>query len=495
MRRFLTIICALTAMCCVAQGQSVTITKGTAGKMLDEESVQNGWYLGRHGNDDCWLTRTEDGPKSFVRSDDWQLVLLDRNLNVHGRLELPMSRNCKVLAARNLGHYAGVIMVDSSEARTLTLVKFEVELDSMRLVGGKVDTLAQYEKEPTDRCFVWGAVSENDEYVGVLTLIQMTKKRQYVAVATMYGSELEELWRKEFAVGTTNSIAVTNEGEMVTLGFEEGNAEQLFTINVITRKTGDTYGLKMNCDRVKDMQILNVLGRKVLCAGLFSPLTTDPRDNMVGGTVSMAFDLDSTKLTSFVVRPFQNEDMNILLNKKTKKVQHSQQAPMVVPLAWTPMPYGAVLAVGHRHTMHYVNANGTIETSYFAQGIHLVALDEDGHVKWARNVRRNDMQKHADEKLFVALFPMGDTVCLLKSEHPKYPATYDIAKDVKELEMGDKNNLVMYALTESGEVKKTVLEQKTKHSLVSAAKRGDSEVVMLTLDGSKSRMVEMKIEK
>ena len=44
-------------------------------------------------------------------------------------------------------------------------------------------------------------------------------------------------------------------------------------------------------------------------------------------------------------------------------------------------------------------------------------------------------------------------------------------------------------------MKKTVLEQKTKHSLVSAAKRGDSEVVMLTLDGSKSRMVEMKIEK
>lgn len=484
----------MVAICCVAQGQSITITKGAAGKMLDEESVRNGWYLGRHGNDDCWLTRTEDGPKSFVRSDDWQLVQVDRNLNIHGRLELPMSRNYKVAVARNLGHYAGVIMVDSSEARTMTLVKFEVDLDSMKLVGGKVDTLAQYEKTPTDKCFVWGAVSENGDYAGVLTLIQMTKKRQYVAVATMYGAELEELWRKEFAVGTTSSIAVTNEGEMVTLGFEEGNAEQLFTINVIGKKYGDTYGVRMNCDRVKDMQIVNVLNRKVLCAGLFSPLTSDPKDNMVGGTVSMAFDLDSTELTSFVVRPFQNEDMNILLNKKTKKVQHSQQTQMVVPLAYAPMPYGAVLAVGHRHTLRYINANGTTETSYFAQGIHLVALDEDGKVMWARNVRRNDMQKHSDEKLYMALFPMGDTVCLLKSEHPKYPATYDISKDVKELEMGDKNNLVLYMVSESGEVKKTVLEQKTKHSLVSAAKRGDGEVVMLTLDGGKSRMVEMKIE-
>ena len=494
MKNLLTMICALAAMCCVVQGQNITITKGASGKSFDKESVLNGWYLGVHGKGDCWLTRTEDGPKSFVRSDDWQLVELDRNLNVYGRLELPMSRNCKVLVARKLDHYAGVIMVDSSEAKKLTLVKFEVDLDSMTLVNGKVDTLAQYDKEPTDKSYVWGAASENGEYMGVLTLLQMTKKRQYVAVASMYDTEMEELWSKEFAVGTTSSIAVSNEGEMVTLGYEEDAGVENFTINVIGRKSGDTYGLKMNCDRVKDMQIVNVLGRKVLCAGLFSPLTSDPKDNLVGGAMSMAFDLDSASVTNFVVRPFMNEDMNILLNKKTKKVQHSQEAQMVVPLAYVPMPYGAVVAMGHRHTLHYVNANGTTETSYYAQGIHLVALDENGNVKWARNIRRNDMQKHTDEKLYVAMFPVGDTLCVVKSEHPKYPATYDISKDVKELEMGDKNNLVLYALNEEGNVKKTVLEQKTKHAVVSGAKRGNNEMVMLTLDGNKSRMVEMKIE-
>ena len=52
----------------------------------------------------------------------------------------------------------------------------------------------------------------------------------------------------------------------------------------------------------------------------------------------------------------------------------------------------------------------------------------------------------------------------------------------------------MYALNEEGNVKKTVLEQKTKHAVVSGAKRGNNEMVMLTLDGNKSRMVEMKIE-
>jgi hypothetical protein len=104
------------------------------------------------------------------------------------------------------------------------------------------------------------------------------------------------------------------------------------------------------------------------------------------------------------------------------------------------------------------------------------------------------MQKNMDDKLYIALFAKGDTVCLVKSEHPKYPGSYDIAKDAKELEMGDKNNLVLYAVSVAGDVKKTVLEQKTKHSLVSAAKRENGDIVMLTLDGSKSRMVEMKIE-
>jgi len=39
-----------------------------------------------------------------------------------------------------------------------------------------------------------------------------------------------------------------------------------------------------------------------------------------------------------------------------------------------------------------------------------------------------------------------------------------------------------------------LLEKKNKHVLTSAAKRGDNEVVMLTLDGKKSRMVELTIE-
>lgn len=494
MKRFLAIISVVCGIWSGAAAQNITIAKGEPGKWMDEESVQNAWYLGRHGEHDCWLTRTEDGPKSFVRSDDWQVVEVDRNLRVLGRLELPMSRMCKVVTARLVDGTADVVLVDSSETKSVTILRAGVVLDSMKLVDNKIDTLLQYEKTPTDRSYVWGAVSENGDYMGVLMLLQMTKKLQYSAEALMFDENMEQIWRKEYGVGTTSSIAVSNDGEMITLGYEEVSDGERITINVITSRSGDTYGLTMSCDRIKDMQILNVVGRKVLCGGLFSPRDSNPKDRMVGGTVSMAFDMDSMSVTKFVMHPFQNEDMNILLNKKTKKVQRSQMTPMVSPLAYVRMPYGAVLAVGHRHVMHYMNANGTVSTSHYTQGIHLVAMDESGNVMWTRNVRRNDMQKNMDDKLYIALFAKGDTVCLVKSEHPKYPGSYDIAKDAKELEMGDKNNLVLYAVSAVGDVKKTVLEQKTKHSLVSAAKRENGDIVMLTLDGSKSRMVEMKIE-
>lgn len=127
-------------------GQEMTITKGQPGEEMDVMSVENSWYLGRHGGHDCWLTRTENGPKSFVRSDDWMLVEVDRNLKAQGWLELPRTNRCEALAVRNIGHYVSLIMVDSNDARSLTLVKCEVDLDSMTLTGGKLDTIVRYAK-------------------------------------------------------------------------------------------------------------------------------------------------------------------------------------------------------------------------------------------------------------------------------------------------------------------------------------------------------------
>lgn len=467
-------------------GQAVTLTKGAEGKSLDKESVLNMWYLGNSEDLSCWLTTDDD------QDDDWCVVSMDRNMNILRRLALPLDKDYRVVAVNENGWTANVIMVDSSEKKSTVVVRFSVEMDSLVLAEGRVDTLASFTLAKGDRCKVWGAVSANGQYMGLLTLQEFSSKKQYTATATMYDRAMNELWSQEFPVGTTSSVAVSDLGELLTLGYEREAVEERFLVSVIGDRGGENYSMTVNCDRVTDMRIVNVMDRKMICAGVFSPTMSDPEDQLVGGTVMMVFDLDSTHITGFTLNPFQNEDVNILMNKKTKKVQKEKVMPMVVPLAYSATPYGAVLAVGHRHVLRYKNANGTISTTYFTQGIHLVAIDDNANVKWVRNLRRNDIEKDEDGMLYMALFAENDTVCLVKSECAKYPADYNIAKEAKEYEMGDKGNLVLYRVAEDGEVRKDILEQKTKHMLVSAAKSEEGSVLLVTLKGRKSRLVELK---
>lgn len=466
-------------------GQMVTLTKGNEGKTMDDEDVKSARFLGNDGDRFCWLMKEDD------RDNDWSVFALDRDLNVRGHLSLPVDKEYKVVALIKNGPLANVVMVDSSRAKRTTVVQFSIDMDSLSLVDNKIDTVKNFEMAKGDCCIVWGATSEDGEFLGLLTVYQMTSKKQYSAVAMMYDREMNELWTREFPLGTTECVAVSNEGELVTLGHEREGASEHFDVAVLNARSGDSYRMTVNSERVNDMQIVNVQNRKVYCAGVFSPKESDPEDNLVGGTAMLVFDLDSTCVTGFTLCPFQNEDVNILLNKKTKKVQKEKIVPMVTVLAGAGTADGCVLAVGHRHTLHYMNANGSVTTSYYAQGLQLVAVNEKAEVKWVRNLRRNDMVYGSDELLYVSLFTEGDSVFLMKMESPKYPTEYDIAKEAKEYELGDKGNLVLYSVTEEGEVHKTILEQKTKHMLISSARSDDGNILMLTLNGRKSRMVEM----
>ena len=478
--------------------QTLTVAKGVEGKTVNREMVKNGIFVCSQEGMSYWVTRTEDGPDSFVRPDDWQVVKLDRDLNIAARLELPRTNRCEVVVVSGEQSEDGlqtvsIVLVDSSDAQKTALLSAIVEIDSMQLKGHRLDTLASYEYSKKDRCLVWGATSPNGEFVGVLSLVQYTGRKQYVAKAMMYSASLEALWGKEYAVGTMRHMAVSDRGEMVTLGEERREGEEHFLLNVLSDRSGESYEVTVNSDPVNDMQIVNVLERRVICMGTFTPTYSDPKELQIGGVVAMAFDLDSGSLEGFSMRPFENEDVNILQNKKTKKVQKEHEVQMARPLTMARAPYGAVMAVGHRHTLRFTNANGTVSTTYFAQGIHLVAVDDRGEVKWVRNFRRNDEEKESDDLMYMALFADENTVCLAKNEHKKYPGDYNIAKEAPEYELGDKGNLVLYRVSEEGEVRKDVLEKKTKHSLLSAARSGEKQVLLMTVNGNKTRMMEMMI--
>lgn len=496
MKRFLLILVALVAII-PAQSQDVTIKKGAESEEIDFSTLLNARLLCSDSEGDLWLTKSDEGVKGLVNIHDWHLMRLTEEMSVTQRLDIPMSHRCKLLAATDVfeseagGRKVTVLLVDSAEEGQTAILRATLSLDSLSLDGGRMDTVARYPYGRKDHCLVWGSVSPSGQYLGTLAIVKYVEIKEYTAVATVYDGEMNILWTREYAVGTTEGIYVTDDGDMYTLGTEATDDGMRFIFNVMKKSGADTYGVTVECDSVHDMQIVNVLGSQLLCSGLFTNEQADPEDQLSSGIVSMAFDIDSLAISNFSMRFFQNEDMNIMFNEDTKEIQRELGVPMVTPLACLPMPYGAVVAFGHRHVLHLRNANGTVDDSWYAKGIHLVALKADGTIKWVRNIRRNDVTDMAEGMLSLSLFAVGDTVCMVKNEHRKEPDEYIITKEAHEYETGDKSNLVLYTVTSDGGMKKTPLEKKTKHALANISRRDDDTLLLLTVHGDYSRMTLM----
>lgn len=495
------LIVALTATVAGIRGQDNGFWMGPESHDLEADMMVNAHYLGALEGLDVWLTRSDKGVKGFANKRDWHVVKFTEEMLPMERVELPWSQHCKVLGAvgaeKNINgiHRASVLMVDSSVMGKTAILRARLSLDMMRLEGGKLDTVDTYVFGRKDLCRVWGAVSPNGKYVGVLTIVQYMESHEYMAVAKVFDENLKQVWVKDFAVGATNGIYLDDDGTMYTLGSERAKNGSRFVMSVMNKAGANTFGVLMECDPVHDVGIVNVTEGNVLCTGLFTLVTAEPGMDLTSGVVTMSFNVDSTQMEGFSMRFFQNEDMNIMLNKKTKKIQTERDMSMVAPLGSLRMPYGAVMVVGHHHALHRTNPNGTRDDSWYAVGLHLVAFNANGTLKWVRNIRRNDMTDLADEWLNLHLFAVGDKVCLLKNESIKEPQEYIIADEIREYEVGDKSNLVMYTITAEGNVKKTILEQETKHALANIGHRDDGSLLLLSARGSKCRMAKLKLDK
>ena len=460
--------------------------------------MMNALYLGSLEGLDMWLTKSDEGVKGLANKRDWHVVKLTEGLFPMERVDLPETPRCQVLGAVGAEsdasgiHAASILLVDSSAKGQTIILSARVAADTLRLVGGGMDTVDKYSYGRKDLCKVWSAVSPNGKFIGVLTIVQYTERKDYIAVSKVFDENLNVVWAKDYAVGVVDAIYVDDEGTMYTMGMEQTSNGERFLTNLLDRYGANSYRTDMQCDPIQDFQIVNVIGSKVLCSGLVKMTTADPDKDVASGVMTMVFDVDSTNITSFKIRFFQNEDKNILLNKNTKKVQREHDMPMVAPLGCIRMPYGAVVAVGHRHRLRYVNSNGTVTNSYYGQGIHMIAFDTLGAVKWVRNLRRNDMTEFDDDMLDLAMFSVGDNAYVMKNEDTDEPKEYNITEEAEEYEVGEKSNLVLYEISSEGDVTKTILEKGTKHALASFGRRADGSWVLLSFRGNKCRMAVMK---
>ena len=486
-KRFLLVMAACTlTMYAVAQTPRFEVMANQESKKVDDEFVRESKYIGQY-----------DGLYCFVgegRRHSKVLTLVDHNMVPLRSMTLPESTvNCKFITGSVVGNNAGLLFMDNDERHRAFIYTATMDLDSMRSadsVGLRMIDSVGFSRK--DNFMLWAATSENGQYNAMIQVLEFTESRQYSAKVTLFDGRMHKLWSKDYAIGSMENLYVTNNGTVVSLGREPEGEETRFVYNIVSEKRANTYAAIVKCDPIRELRLAGVVDNHVLAVGLFTPQGARERDNLCGGVVGISFDMDSAIITGFTMRPFMNEDMNILLNKKTKKVQRSQQTDLVSLVGTTLTENGVVMAVGRNYAKDNVENNGTITHLFYRMGLHLVAIDTQGRISWVRNIRRNDYEVGDDGMLNVCMLHNNGRTYIIKSEHRKYPAIYDIAKDVKEYKVGSKGNLVVYAIDSAGEVEKTIVYKKTPYGVVRGVLRADGKIALFTQNGSRTRIVELK---
>ena len=478
MRKILLIVATLTlAMTASAQP---ALMKGMEGKRLSEEELTAMRYVGVQNNMDAWIT---EGRKHVK-----QLVLTDVNLEPVSVAPIEGSGNKEVLAASIDGHRTGVMLVERGNRRT-TVYRCELDADSRAMVES-YDTVVTFDYGRKDNCMVWAATSPSGLYNALICIVQMKETSQYTTYSALFDGRMHKIWEKEYALGSLHDVFVTDEGTVVTLGEEREAEESHFIFNVMDSVRASSYDAVVKCDPVAELHLTNMVGSRAIAVGTFRPSGGKKVEKLTAGVLTMAFDIDAAALAGISMRPFQNEDMNIFLNQKTKKLQKGQECDHVATLGYVPTPYGAVLALGRVLEVEKSSNGGSVSREGYAMGVHLVAVDTSGRVRWVRNLRRNDVNEDGKPTLGIAC--SGHKICVVKSEHSKMPAIYDISDEAKQFKQGDKGCVALYTVDPDGNTARLLLEAKSKLTVFRAYSRLDGTLVYLSVRGGKTRLAELK---
>lgn len=468
------------------KAQVYNVRVGEGCRNINPSLLSKGLYLGMYDGLFCFVGDGED--------DRQAVMLLDSNLVAQRSMLLPeSSRWCDILTGVMADGRVSLMLVDSAGDGQTMLYTSVVDLATMRPVDDlpvmvMTDSVA-YGRD--DHCYVWGSVSKSGQYVGRVIVVEYTSLHQYSARVTLYNNNMEVIWSKDYAVGSMEHLAVTDDGRIVSIGYENEDGETHFIFNVIGERMGDTYDVVVPGYPVRQLELAGIVGGKMMGVGLIMPVWKGSNyEDLSGGVLGLAFDYNAASLTGISMRPFGNEDLNILNNEKTKKVQRWQEVDLASVSASTTTSYGAVFAIGRNWRADIIQDNGIATRTHTRMGLNLVAIDTLGEIRWVRNLRRYDIQKDDDWMLSTGLFAMDDTITVVKVEHPRTPVIYDISRNVKPLIMGSKANTALYTIAANGDVAKALLEQRKSHGLLRSVLRSDGNILLFTYNGKEARLEE-----
>ena len=105
---------------------------------------------------------------------------------------------------------------------------------------------------------VWEGVSRNGEYRGMVRVVLYPEEKQYESVATLYDAGRRRLWEHEYAVGTMESLWVTDSGTIVTVGCNPEEDGREVTVNEIWREGGRTYVVAVEMEGFDSLQVMGI---------------------------------------------------------------------------------------------------------------------------------------------------------------------------------------------------------------------------------------------
>lgn len=471
----MTVVAVLAAMPAVCQP---ALTKGMENKRLAPDELSKARYVGTVEQGEVWMM---EGRKHVK-----QVVITDLDLNPVLTLPLPgtASEQVEVLTAGCDVDCVGVLTAQHSNKRTVVM--------SYRVAGGAVtsDTVNVLDYGRKDECLVWGASSPSGTYHALVAVVKLNDTKQFYTYTALFDGEMNRLWQRSPDMGSLYELVVTDAGRIVTFGHEREGVESHFVYNVFDNTSAVTYDAAVKCDPVEEMHLAAVVGSHAVAVGTYHPSDGRNADKLTAGVLTLSFNLDSAAIDGVTMRPFQNEDMNIFLNEKTKKIQKGQECDHLTVMGVAATPWGAAMALG-RNMVVEKSSGGSVSREGIGVGVSVVSVDTTGSVNWVRNIRRNDVN---DEGVVptVGFAACGDRVCLVKTEHAKMPLGYEISESAKHFTQGDGGNVFIYTIDDNGMTEKLMLERKSKLTVTRAMGRGDQSLLMVGAVGKKSRLSVLK---
>jgi len=457
------------------------LRKGMESKHVAPDDLQAARYMGRIDKLDAWIM---EGRKHVK-----QVVLTDVNMEPVSVSTIEDSKDMEVLAAGVDDIYAAVLLVHKSNKRTV-LMRCLINTESHAIE--KYDTVIAFDYGRKDVCMLWGATSPSGNHNAFVCVIQMNETNQYYTTTVMFDGRMERQWEKEFELGSMHEMLVTDDGLLVTLGEDrdEEQEQSHFIFNVMDSANAASYDAVVKCNPVAELHLGNVVDDCAIVAGTYRPTSGRDADKKIAGVLTMSFNVRTAAMPGLTMRPLQNEDMNIFLNTKTRKIQRDQECDHLEVMGLIPTSYGAVLAVGHNMRVEKTTNGGSVKHEGYGVGVNLTAVDTSGHVRWVRNLRRNDMLE-GEGLPTLGLAALDDMMCVVKSEHAKTPAIYDISDDARRFVQGDKGNVVIYTIADDGTTQKLLLETKSKQTVVRMMPDGDKRLLIFSKQGKKTRLAEL----